>query len=192
MKHRSFRFVVQSAMGIAMPVMVVASGCEREESPSDSAPKAAANQSSAALPDQLFVSQPLEGARSIADVKADMSATGNVVVKGRIGGRGNLFVKGAAVFLLADTSMKSCKERHEEKCPTPWDYCCEDPASLSAKIATVQIVGDDGRPLRVDAQGRRGLDPLATIVVAGEISPRDDTGTLVINAKRIYVEREGG
>ena len=102
------------------------------------------------------------------------------------------FVNGAAVFLLADASMKSCDELHGDGCRTPWDYCCEPRESLAAKIATIQIIDADGRPLRMSLTGRHGLAPLAEITVLGEIAQRSDSGTLVINARKIHVKaREG-
>lgn len=191
MKYRSNRMAPMIAIGIVATASMIIAGCEREESAGDTVAKSVAEESTAVLPDALFVKQAPEGARSIAEARSDTGTTGKVVVKGRIGGREKLFVSGAAIFVLADMSMKTCTELHPGKCPTPWDYCCEAPESLGAKVATVQIVGKDGRPLRVDVQGREGLDPLATIVVSGEIAPGSNKDALVINAEHIYVEPKG-
>lgn len=192
MRYREKHMTPVIALGMIAMAVVAVAGCEREENAGETAVKPTAQKAAAELPDALFVELAPDGARSIAEVKADTEASGRVVVKGRIGGRKNLFVDGAAIFLLADTSMKSCKDRDKDKCATPWDYCCEPPDSLNAKVATVQIVGDDGRPLRVDIQGRDGLEPLATIVVSGEIVRQSGSGALVINAEHIHVESEGG
>jgi len=192
MRYREIHMSPVIAVGMIAMTVAALSGCEREENASQTAGRPTAQKAAAELPDTLFVELAPDGARSIAEVKADTEASGKIVVKGRIGGRKNLFVDGAAIFLLADTSMKSCSDIDKDKCATPWDYCCEPPDSLNAKVATVQIIGDDGRPLRVDVQGRNGLKPLATIVVSGEIVRQSGSGALVINAEHIHVESEGG
>jgi hypothetical protein len=151
---------------------------------------AAPSADAAALPADLFVAVEPAPARSVADVKADLDAGRDVVITGRIGGRKNPFVDGAAIFLLADTSMKACNELHGDTCPTPWDYCCEPRDSLAAKTATVQVVDDEGKPLRLNLAGEHGLDPLTVVTITGDVVPRDNTDTLLINARRIHVHRQ--
>ena len=167
-------------------------GCERKPQDTSRGSTAAAPGKAAALPPGLFVARAPARARAVAEVKADANAPSEVVVRGRIGGRREPFVGGAAVFLLADSRLTPCNELHGDNCPTPWDYCCEPRESLAAKTATIQVVGDDGKPLRVNLNGTQGLEPLAELTIAGEIVPRGDTGTLMINAKRIYVHPRGG
>ncbi|MCP4594249.1 MAG: hypothetical protein GY842_26260 [bacterium] len=163
-------------------------GCKPEQA-QESARSTAVNQPApATLAANLFVPEAPVGARGVTEVKADAGATGAVVVHGRIGGRANPFVDGAAVLLLADASMKACNELHGDGCKTPWDYCCEARESLTANTATIQIVGADGKPLKINLNGRHGLTPLARITVAGEITQRDASGTLVINARSIHVQ----
>jgi hypothetical protein len=128
----------------------------------------------------------------VAELKADNTETGEVILHGRIGGRAEPFVKGAAVFLLADTSMKACNELHGDACKTPWDYCCEPRESLASKILTIQIVGPDGRPLRLGLRGMHGLEPLTRLTIAGEIADRADGGVLIVNARKIHVAEEQG
>jgi hypothetical protein len=143
-----------------------------------------------AVPADLFLAQAPAEARGVGAVKADPQASGEVVVYGRIGGRVEPFVSGMAIFLLADTEMEACNEKGNDHCATPWDYCCEPRESLLAKTATIQVVGNDGKPLRVDLSGRHGLDPLREIVVRGEIAQREGDA-LVINATGIYVKPKG-
>ena len=140
------------------------------------------------LPAGLFVQEPIEGAKSVSEVKADLNLSGEVVGHGRIGGRSEPFVDGVAVFILADSSMKSCDELHDDACKTPWDYCCEPTESLSANIATIQIVDANEKPLSVGIQGKHGLEPLARVAVAGHIVSREN-GNLVISAKKISVRK---
>ncbi len=168
---------------------VVLFGCEQQPVQQANAPTPDPETATAGLPTDLFVETAPEGARSVADIKADATATGPVVVTGRIGGRPEPFVEGAAVFLIADAEMKDCKQLHGDGCPTPWDYCCEPPDSLAAKIATIQIVDPDGKPLHIDVSGEHGLNPLATVTIAGEIARRGE-GSLVINAQQIHVAEQ--
>lgn len=165
-------------------------GCKRDAAPASGTD--ASKAPIAALPPDLFASTPPEGARPVAAVKAEPPAGGEVVVEGRIGGRAEPFVKSAAVFVLADSSMKACNELHGDSCTTPWDYCCEPRESLAAKTATIQVVDSAGKPLAVDLQGKNGLEPLARVVIAGRVQQGGDPGALVINAQRIYVEPRGG
>ncbi len=177
---------------IALVLFVL--GCEQKPT-AETAAGAGANAPSktktASLPADLFTEEAPEEARPVGEIKADADADGDVVIHGRIGGTRDPFVDGAAVFLLADTSMKPCNELHGDSCPTPWDYCCEPRESLAAKVATIQVVDEAGKPLRVDLDGKHGLLPLTEITVAGEIASREG-GNLVVNAKRIYVNPNAG
>jgi hypothetical protein len=176
-------------------LMGALTGCEQQSTtqPTNSdAPKPAEQAKTDELPAELFASDDPGEARGVGELKADESATGEVVVRGRIGGRVDPFLDDAAVFFLADTSMKTCDELHEDGCPTPWDYCCEPKDSLMAKLATVQVLGADGKPLKVDIKGTHGLDPATFVKIVGDVMERPNTSMLVINARRIYVEPDEG
>lgn len=129
-----------------------------------------------------------DGARGVAEIKADAEGPDEVVVVGRIGGRVQPFLEGAAVFLLADLGMKHCGEIHGDTCPQPWDYCCEPKDSLMKNTATIQLVDDSGRPLKVDVKEKHGLEPLRILTIKGKVAQREAGGALVINAEKIYVE----
>ncbi|UCF32965.1 MAG: hypothetical protein JSV78_11600 [Phycisphaerales bacterium] len=167
-------------------------GCERKPQQRASDASKSTDGLAPVLPENLFVQEAPAGARDVTDVKADKSATAEVVVHGRIGGRKEPFVDGAAMFMLADVNMRPCNELHGDRCPTPWDYCCEPRESLVAKVATIQVIGADGRPLRINLKGKHGLEPLAELTVAGEVAQRDEHGTLVINAREIHVNTNRG
>ncbi len=171
-------------------VVLSTGGCDRHSKEAARATTAAST-NAATLPLDLFAPAAPTGARPVSEVKADANASGDVIVHGRIGGRRDPFVKHAAMFLLADSGLKPCNELHGDSCPTPWDYCCESREAIAAGTATVQVLGNDGKPLAIGVKGRQGLDPLAKVTVAGEIMPRGDTGVLVINAKQIFVHQSG-
>jgi hypothetical protein len=192
-KGEAMRRIIGTLMVTALGTVALSTGgCERRPQEADHAATAAAPTKAASLPMGLFAPAAPAGARTVSEVKADASASGNVIVHGRIGGRREPFVSGAAMFLLADRSLRPCNELHGDSCPTPWDYCCEAREAMAAGTATVQVVGGDGKPLAVSVKGIQGLEPLAKVTVAGEIMPRSDTGALVINAKQIFVHPSGG
>jgi hypothetical protein len=160
--------------------------CDQQSSePPPTAVPAAAQ---AVLPEGLFVTQEPPGAKEVSEVKAEAAATGEVVLRGRIGGRVETFVKDRAIFMLADSRLPTCRDKHGDGCPTPWDYCCEPKEKLLARTASIQVVGPDGQPLKLGLQGRHGLEPMVEIVVSGMITSRDG-GTLLINAERIFVKK---
>lgn len=176
---------------LALLTILVSGGCKKDAEKEAREPTAKPS-ATATLPEGLFLDEEPDGARGVGEVKADEDATGEVVVFGRVGGRKDPFVDGSAMFLLADAEMKSCDELHGDACKTPWDYCCEPRDSLLAKTATVQVVGEDGKPLRVNLSGHHGLEPLKHVVIAGKVSQRGEGGSLVINAAGIYVKPVGG
>ncbi len=135
----------------------------------------------------LFVNEPIADARGVAEVKKDETATGDVVITGRVGGRADPFVNGASIFILTDSALKSCEQIHGDQCQQPWDYCCETRESLLANTATIRVTGADGKPLQLNIKDEHGLSPLATVTIAGTISTHEDN-QLVIDAKRIYVD----
>jgi len=162
--------------------VVLTSGCERPATPTGrTAPVA-----TAALPAGLFLSTEPANALSVRQAKTTSQPSGDLVVRGRIGGRRDPFVTGSAVFLLVDKALPTCTERHGDGCRTPWDYCCEPPEEVRAASATVQVVGSDGKPLKVELRGQNGLEPGSEVVVVGQPTQADGGDGLVINASAIY------
>ena len=178
----------QRVTGVVVLIALAMAGCSKKEESTRGSKEAQGAAATAALPADLFAGEVPDVARSVKDVKADTTATGPVVIHGRIGGRVDPFVDGVAMFLLADRGLKACNELHGHGCPTPWDYCCEPRDSLAARLATVQVLGADGRPVPVDLRGKHGLKPMAEVTITGNIASRDG-GSLVINAQKIHVAR---
>ncbi len=92
---------------------------------------------------------------------------------------------------VADFTCFPHEVRGEDHCATPWDYCCEPHESLVASSATIQVVETDGRPLKADLKGLRGLDPLAEVYVVGTVAQRDEGGTFVVNASGVWIKPKG-
>lgn len=169
-------------LGGLLTIAAALGACERAATPTTQGASAAG-----ALPADLWLAAEPAGAVSVRAAKLDAAAGRDVVVRGRIGGRKEPFVTGSAVFLLVDQALPTCNERHADGCPTPWDYCCEAREDVLASSATVQVVGGDGRPLKVGLQGQRGLVPGAEVVVKGQVAAAEKDGTLVLTARGVYV-----
>jgi hypothetical protein len=131
-----------------------------------------------------------EEPKDAADVIAtrEKAETGQaVVVVGRIGGRANPWLKGAAAFTIADRSLKPCNEIEGDTCKTPWDYCCE--ADLGKATALVMVVDDEGALVKQDARKLLGVKELDTVYLVGK-AKRDNSGNVTVMASKLFVAPE--
>ena len=141
--------------------------------------------SDSAVHDKYVLSEEPKDAQTVLDTREKAKDKDDVVVVGRIGGRKNPWVKGAAAFSIVDPSLKACNERPGDTCPTPWDYCCE--ADLSKATVFVTVVDDKtGKTLKEDAREALKLHELDTVVVEGK-AQRDKKGNLTIAASKLFV-----
>lgn len=108
----------------------------------------------------------------------------DVVVVGRIGGRANPWLKGAAAFTIADRSLTPCNEIEGDTCKTPWDYCCE--ADLGKATALVMFVDDMGKVVKQDARELLGVKELDTVYLVGK-AKRDKAGNVTVMAAKLFV-----
>lgn len=92
-------------------------------------------------------------------------------------------VKGKAVLSLYDHALLSCDEIEDDQCPTPWDFCCEDPADLTVSTINVEFLDGD-LPGSWALKGERGLDHLTQVQVTGTLR-RDGSGNVRLEASRI-------
>jgi hypothetical protein len=141
-----------------------------------------------ALPANLFLAERPKDAKELRDAKAAAKKGERITFVARIGGRAAPFVKDRALCTIIDTRLRSCDEIPGDTCPKPWDYCCEPKESLKANVASLQVVGADGKPLKVAIEGANGLKPLSRITVTGTVAEAAD-GMLVVNAEGIFIER---
>jgi hypothetical protein len=138
-----------------------------------------------AVRDKYILSEEPKDAQPVLTTREKAKDKDDVVVVGRIGGRKNPWVKGAAAFSIVDPSLKACNERPGDTCPTPWDYCCE--ADLSKATVFVTVVDDKtGKTLKEDAREALKLHELDTVVVEGK-ARRDKKGNLTIAASKLFV-----
>ena len=118
-------------------------------------------------------------ALSVVAAKA-LTTKDRVVVTGRIA----LVVAGTFAFKLADLSMPYCGEKNTgENCKTPWDYCCETAAHITANTITVEARTADGRPLTTPALPDLRL--LDAVKVTGTLQ-KDEHGNVVLLADGVH------
>lgn len=167
--------------------LVLSSGCDSKGG--QKGETASAGQSPATLPAGTLLTQAPEGAVNVAEAKSTAQKGDRITVRGRIGGKVKPFVEDRAIFQLVDVSIPTCIDKHGDGCPTPWDYCCEPKDQVTAKSATVQLTGADGKPLAMNLNGVSGIKPMATVVVRGLVADKPNDTVMVINAESLYVEQ---
>ncbi|MHC4820110.1 MAG: hypothetical protein ACYTDX_00140 [Planctomycetota bacterium] len=173
---------------------LVVAGCNKPDdsskptdtTPTEEGPPAAAG----GLPETLMVPVAPPDPKPIGELRASAKEGDTVVFFGEIGGDLVPFVEGRASMMVVDgTDIYSCEEMPDDSCETPWDFCCEDPKKVRAVAATVQVVGEDGRPLKADLKGWKGLKEQDDVIIVGTVGPRPDPAVFVVNATAIYVKR---
>jgi hypothetical protein len=104
----------------------------------------------------------------------------DIIVEGRVFD----ITKGYAVMKLMDLKLDYCGEiNKEEKCPTPWDYCCDPQEERIANSLLVEARGADGNPLATPSLPNTRL--LDKVKVVGKVIV-DEHGNSVLLAKGIF------
>lgn len=121
-----------------------------------------------------------EGDVSVTEAKSSAKEGDQIVIRGRIGGRHEPISADSPVFTIVDLGLEYCGQTTDDKCGTPWDYCCETPSTIASNSATVQVQGE-----AIDLTGA-GLKPLDEVVLIGTVGPRPDAQILTIRATGVY------
>ncbi len=119
------------------------------------------------------------GAKDLAAVYGDAEDGDDVVVAGRVGGRGSPWVENLAAFTVVDpaaASRTSC-------CPDP--SCSTAPGEHTVQ-ALVRVVDAGGQIVAVDSRQLLGIEASQIVVVRGQ-ARRDATGNLSILADGVFV-----
>ncbi len=142
-------------------------------------------ETSAAL-SAVFATPPAAESQAIHLVRSTAKAGDEITVSGRIMGHAQPFVEGRAAFILGDPAvLTACSDTPGDNCETPWDTCCDSPEDKKRGIATIQIVGGDGRVLKESLEGMGGLQKLATVTVTGKVADGSSADLLIVNAHAI-------
>jgi hypothetical protein len=175
---------------LAAPVVAFHAGCDRGDATQSSSNAVNAPATNAEpLPANLVLAEAPANAKNVGEVVKDARDGEEVVLVGKVGGRKEPFVGGRAVMTVVDLQQVSCKEMEGDHCPTPWDYCCVAQSELQPNLATVQVVGADGKPLKGDFTSINGLMPLSEVVVKGTAQRGPDGKSLLVNATGVYVKK---
>jgi len=175
---------VMNSSGLLLLVLSLLTGCSRSE---PSAHRGSAGGTGASDAAYLLTEKPAEAQGVAAVRKADANAE-EIVVEGRIGGSEKPFVDGIAAFTIVDPSIPYCGQHDDEKCPTPWDYCCNTD-KLKDNSALIKIVGADGTPVSKDARELLGVKELARVIVRGK-AQRDEQGNLTVLVEKVHIAKE--
>jgi hypothetical protein len=137
-----------------------------------------------------FTDEALSGAQSIHVARTTVKPGDEITLSGELMGREKVFVNGRASFILGDPAkLTTCDKIPGDHCPTPWDACCDSKELKKVGIASIQIIGGDGRVLSGDIKGTRGLKELSKVTILGTVAEDSTEDNLVVNATKIHVEK---
>ncbi len=167
---------------LALATAALLTSCEKKETtaaaPIASAPSAALS--------AVLAASPAGEPKSIHLIRATAKPGDEITVSGKIMGNEKPFVEGRSAFILGDPEvLTACNEDPADKCTTPWDNCCDSPEDKKRGIATIQIIGADGRVLKEPVEGIGGLANLAAVTVTGKVADGSSADLLIINAQAI-------
>lgn len=131
----------------------------------------------------LLVDRP-EKVQQVKQFLAAAQDGDQVAVVGRIGGEVKPWVEGLAMFNIVDTSLVSCDDIADDKCPTPWDYCCA--ADLAEGRTSVKVLDKQGEIVPEDARRLLGVSELQMVVIQGT-ARRDEDGNVTLEARGVFL-----
>ena len=167
---------------VALATAALLASCENKEASTTAPP---ASGPSAAL-SAVLAAAPTGEPKPIHLIRTTAKPGDEITVSGKIMGNEKPFVDGRSAFILGDPAvLTACNADPADKCTTPWDVCCESPEDKKRGIATIQIVGADGRVLKESVEGVSGLINLATVTVSGKVAEGSSVDVLIINAQAI-------
>ncbi len=163
--------------------------CNQEDVATNAAAAPTANSHSPALA-KVLESSPTGDAEPIHLIRATAKPGDEITVAGKIMGNANPFVDGRAAFILGDPAvLTACNDIPGDSCDTPWDNCCDSKEDKKRGIATIQVVGADGRVLKEPVEGVGGIAKLAEVTVSGTVAEGSSADLLIINAQAIRSEK---
>ena len=136
----------------------------------------------------LLLPKAPEGAITITEARKNPTPGTKVIVSGKVMGNDNPIIQSRALLTLGDpTRLDSCDLKPGDECPTPWDVCCADPDVVRASIATIQVIDENGKPVKAGLRGIGGLQELSKLIVIGEVADGSNANNFLVNATGIHV-----
>lgn len=159
--------------------------CNKEKATS-AAPAAQPASSPSPSLSKVLATSPTGEAKAIHLIRTTAKPGDEITVSGKIMGNAEPFVEGRAAFILGDPEVLTpCNENPDDACKTPWDVCCDSKEDKKRGVATIQIVGADGRVLKESLEGVGGLANLAVVTISGTVAEGSSADLLLINAQAI-------
>lgn len=170
---------LKMSIGLFAGVVLMA-GCSKEEQNTQTA--------DVEVP-AIFVTDPIPGTPvAITEARAQLKAGDEVVLTGLIMGVKHPFVEGRGVFVLGDeATLTPCDLIHADGCKTPWDVCCDPAEVRMTGTATVQVLGEDGKPIRTGLKGIEGLSELSRVTVQGVVAANSSPEAFIVNATALHI-----
>ena len=152
---------------------------------------AAADNNVASPEKQLVLPEEPAGALPLAQARGKLGLEPKpVVIAGRIGGKGtDPFLEGKASFSLMEIPADdhASKPGHDaDNCP----FCKKRQAN--ATMAAVQFLGEDGKPIPVDARKLFGVEKGQDVVIRGTgvFNPKLGVPIIQVNADGIFLREK--
>ena len=156
-------------------------GADKDKSPDDSAPHALS---------AVLLTEPPEDAVTITEARQNPAPGTRIILSGKVMGNENPIIKSRALLTLGDPAkITSCDLVPGDECPTPWDVCCDDPDVVTASIATIQVLDEQGKPRKAGLRGLGSLKELSSLIVVGEVAEGSNENNFLVNATGIYVTK---
>jgi len=170
---------------LMLATVALLASCNQEEATTNSPAAPSAIAPGTAL-SKVLQTSPTGEATPIHLIRATAQPGDEITVSGKIMGNAKPFVEGHSAFILGDPEVLTpCNEIPGDDCETPWDNCCDSKEDKKRGIATIQVLGADGRVLKEPVEGVGGLDKLADVTVTGIVAQGSSADLLIINAHAI-------
>ena len=172
----------------AAALLLVGCGKNNAQVEQDPAPAPVDPAQATALAAVVGQSVPEAEQMAIPAIKPTAEVGQSITLEGKVMGTAEPFVNNRAVMIIGDEkTITSCDLIPEDECETPWDVCCDDPDTIQAGTATIQVVGEDGKPLQTGLKGVSGLTELSRVRVSGIVAEGSTPELLIVNAGAIEV-----
>ena len=137
----------------------------------------------------VFVDAEPADAVVVSELRKAAKPGDTVTLVGKIAGAKNPFTDGFATAVVSDIALETCDLIPGDECPTPWDACCADPDHIKAVRLTIQVLGDDGRPVTQTLKGVNGLKELDPIVVTGTVAEGSNEDNMIVNVSGLFQKK---
>lgn len=134
----------------------------------------------------VFVTTEPSDAVTVSEARKTAKAGDTIAVVGKIAGAMHPFTEGFATAVVSDIALETCELIPGDNCETPWDACCVDKDIIKASRLTIQVVGEDSRPIAQSLKGVNGLTELDPIVVSGTVAEGSTAENLIVNVSSLY------